>query len=159
MKKHLLNDFIKFKISYLNADGVKRSWEGYAEINSNCNLRIFNPHYKVNECCGRNFYLVKLNPWSDCLVNDRWVYDGDIAQALIDKLTKLGFWGFRHYDNLLSIAIYSKYGGEWKQAGAFLFPHSEDYMQTVFFDGSAKETHRHGEVLKDKDDYVIEGYN
>jgi hypothetical protein len=159
MKRHLLNDFIKFKVSYLNANGNSISWEGYAEINTNYNLRIFNPHYKVNECCGRNFYFVKLRPWCGRLVNERYIYDDDIVQALTQKLAKLDLWGFRYYDDLLSITIYSKYGGEWKQAEAFRFLHSKDYMETVFLDGTVKETHHTGEVLKDRYDYVTETCN
>jgi hypothetical protein len=154
MKKHLLKDFIKFEVTYLNAVGSLRVWEGYAEINSNYNLRIFNPHFKVSECQRRHFYLKKLTPWGNHLTDDRYIYDEDIVIALTDKLTELGFWGMRFYEEPLAIIIYSKYAGEWKQADTFRFLHSKGYMETVFVDSKVKEIHPNGEVLKEKDDYV-----
>lgn len=154
MKKHKLKAFIKIEVAYLDKDEKSRTWECYGEVNESLNIRIFNPYYKVSECCGRNFFVTKCEFWGSKYVGGQFVYDEDLILAITNILAKGQYWGFRSYESILSIKVFSRYKDDFKQVQLFRFLHDQEWMETVFIDDTVNETHYFGVVAKEVDDYV-----
>jgi len=154
MKKHKLKEFLKIEVTYLDKDETSRVWDCYGEFNSSLNLKIFNPYYKVSECCGRNFFVAKCGFWGSKYVGGQFVYDEDLVLAITNMLTKRQFWGFRSYESISKIRVLARYKDKFKEIQLFRVLQNEEWMETVFVDDTVNETHYYGVVAKEVDDYV-----